>query len=162
MKELTWDKANNYCEYDGKKIRVWSKVRNELNGLRPYSTLRPGKTDVCYSITEDGLKGVAIMPRPYPSGRFIVTGFKEHPDKKNDSYLFPVFMLTDAVNRVEEWELDKDGRYSRRSGRLVLDYFNGWHFSSSDWTQGCVRVEEEEDMRWIWKNVPIGTPIIVT
>lgn len=55
------------------------------------------------------------------------------------------------------WELDENGFYLRPTGRIVQDYFNGMHFSTSDWTQGCLRIAKEEDARWIWQYVPVGT-----
>jgi hypothetical protein len=137
-----------------RSIECWSKVRNELNGLRP----RRGQHDICISINADGSPGVPIMPRPFALGEGTITGFKEHPDPtENSGYLYPVFVRTDRVASVPEWELDENGFYLRPTGRVVNDYFNGMHFSSNDYTQGCLRIAIEDDVRWIWINVPVGT-----
>jgi hypothetical protein len=137
-----------------REIECWSKVRNELNGLRP----RSGEHDVCISINADGSPGVPIMPRPFALGTGTITGFKEHPDpNENHGYLYPVFIRTDRVADVPEWELDENGFYLRPTGRMVKDYFNGIHFSTSDYTQGCLRLAKEADARWLWHNAEAGT-----
>jgi hypothetical protein len=137
----------------GQSFDCWSKVRNELNGLRP----RKGEHDICISINEDGSPGVPIMPRSFAVGKGKITGFKEHPDPtENHGYLYPVFIRTDRVADVPEWELDENGFYLRPTGRTVKDYFNGIHFSTSDWVQGCLRLANEADARWIWQHADVG------
>jgi hypothetical protein len=42
------------------------------------------------------------------------------------------------------------------------DYFYGLHFSSCDWTQGCLRIAWEEDLRWLARAVKTGDQFIVT
>lgn len=139
-------------------IRAWSKVRNELNGLRP----RKGIADVCRSVNRDGSPGVPIMPRPFPIGAWRIAGFKEHPDKANDGYLYPVYIHTDAYNEVDEWELDDNGFYVKPTGRKVFDYYQGLHFSTSDWTQGCIRVIDEASIRSLWSIMRIDDEFLAT
>jgi hypothetical protein len=141
-----------------REIECWSKVRNELNGFRP----RPGEHDICIAINKDGSPGAPIMPRPFAPGVGKITGFKEHPDPtENHGYLYPIFIRTDRVADVPEWELDENGFYLRPTGRIVQDYFNGMHFSTCDYTQGCLRIAKEEDARWIWQYAPINCPFEV-
>jgi hypothetical protein len=103
------------------------------------------------------------MPRSFPVGNWQVTGFKEHPDPtENHGYLYPVFIATDAVNLVPEWELDGSGHYFRETGRMVEDWDNGLHFSTSDWTDGCLRIEFEAGVRYLWQILNIGDTFIVT
>lgn len=155
---LNWKRSDGFLTADDRKIKCWSEVRNELNGLRP----REGRTDVCYSFNADGSQGVPIMPRPFPVGEWKITGFKPHPDKReNFGYLYPVFIATDAVGTVPEWELDDKGFYLRATGRMVEDYFNGLHFSTSYYTQSCLRIATEADVRWLWENCGIGDDLIV-
>lgn len=147
---VKWDRKNRYLNLGTIRVGCWSKVRNELNGLRP----RKGEHDTCISINADGSPGVPIMPRPFPAGNWKIIGIKEHPDPaENHGYLYPVFLLTDAVNEVDEWILDENGFYLRPSGRKVKDHFNGLHFSTSTYTQGCIRVETEKDVRTMWAIV---------
>jgi len=161
--KMTWARSEPYLYVATSRIKCWSKVRNEGNGLRPRNPLYKGVTDVVYSIKEDGSKGWPIMPRPFPMGNWKITGFKEHPDPTEDNgYLYPIFIMTNAVNPVPEWELDGDGLYLRPTGKIVLDYYNGLHFSSSDWTQGCLRIDTEDNVRWLWSVLSIGDDFVVT
>ena len=156
--EITWKKSDGYLIADGRQIQCWSKVRNELNDLRPRNPLLPGTTDV-YLATGD----IPAMPRPYPVGNWRITGFKEHPDPTEDNgYLYPIFINTDAVNQVPEWQLDANGLYLKPTGKLIEDEDNGLHFSTCDWTDGCVRIATEEDIRYLWKILSIGDIFIVT
>ena len=45
--------------------------------------------------------------------------------------------------------------------RDVLNKVNGIHFSSSDWTQGCIRIRDQADIRWLWDNLTAGDGLIV-
>jgi hypothetical protein len=155
---MKWVKSEPFLVCDGTKVKCWSKVRNELNGLRP----RRNEHDVCISINKDGSPGVPIMPRTFPVGEWKITGFKEHPDKATDGYLYPVFIRTDAVNKVPEWKLDENGFYSHPTGRIVDDYFNGIHFSACEYTQGCLRIADESDIRWLWQVLNVGDDFIVS
>jgi hypothetical protein len=160
---MTWSKSEAYLYCATSRIKCWSKVRNEINGLRPRNPLRENTTDVCHSVNADGSEGVPIMPRTFPVGNWRITGFKEHPDPtENHGYLYPVFINTDAVNEVPEWELDDNGLYHKPTGRTVTDHFLGLHFSTSDWTQGCLRIDTEDNIRWLWNVLSIGDEFVVT
>jgi hypothetical protein len=156
--KLTWAKSEPYCYVATSRIGCWSKVRNELNGLRPYSPLHEGKTDVYYATG-----GIPAMPRSFPVGSWKIAGFKEHPDPTEDhGYLYPIFIRTNAVSMVPEWELDANGRYLRPTGRLVPDADIGLHFSTCAWTQGCLRIDTEDNVRWLWGVLNVGDDVIVT
>jgi hypothetical protein len=140
------------------KILCWSKVRNELNGLRPYNPLPSGITDV-YRATGN----IPAMPRIYPSGGWKILGIKAHLDPTEDNgYLYPFFIETDAINQVPEWELDENLCYLRPTGRMIEDKDNGLHFSSCEYTDGCLRIATEADLRWLVANVKINDPFTVT
>lgn len=156
--KLSWDKADDFLLAGDRKIRCWSKVRNELNGLRP----RTGKPDVFYTTTIGGNKGVPSMPRAFPVGKWKILGIIPHPDRANDGYLWPFYIATDAWQMLDEWELDSNGVYERKTGKRVPDYAYGLHFSSSDWTQGCIRIGSESDLRWLVEQVKPGDEFIVT
>lgn len=156
--KLSWDKADDFLLAGDRKIRCWSKVRNELNGLRP----RAGKPDVFYTTTIGGNKGVPSMPRAFPVGKWKILGIIPHPDRANDGYLWPFYIATDAWQMLDEWELDSNGVYERKTGKRVPDYAYGLHFSSSDWTQGCIRIGSESDLRWLVEQVKPGDEFIVT
>ena len=156
--KLSWDKADDFLLAGDRKIRCWSKVRNELNGLRP----RKGASDVFYTTTIGGNKGVPSMPRTFPVGNWKIVGVIPHPDRERDGYLWPFYIATDAWQMLDEWELDSNGVYERKTGKRVPDYAYGLHFSSSDWTQGCIRIGSESDLRWLVEQVKPGDEFIVT
>jgi hypothetical protein len=103
------------------------------------------------------------MPRTFPLGNWEILGFKEHADPSEDNgYLYPVFIQTDAVNVVPEWELDDQGLYLKPTGRMIVDRDNGLHYSTSDWTDGCLRIGTEDEIRYLWQTLNIGDRIVVT
>jgi hypothetical protein len=161
--KLLWSRKDKFLTAmdDGGHVTTigcWSKVRNELNGLRPRNPLHPGTTDV-YLATGD----IPAMPRIFPIGEWTITGFKEHPDPTEDhGYLYPVFIATDAFNQVPEYELDKNGFYLRPTGGVIIDRDLGLHFSTSDYTDGCLRIATEAEERWLWLNCNIGDKLVVT
>lgn len=156
--KLTWKKSDPFLLADDKQIECWSKVRNELNGLRPRNPLRPGTTDVYYATGN-----IPAMPRTFPVGEWKITGVNAHTDPAYDNgYLYPFFICTDAKSSVPEYVLDKNGLYVKATGRVIIDSDLGLHFSTSDWTQGCIRIKLEPDLRWLVANIKIGDPFTVT
>lgn len=155
---LTWHKPESFLYAGDKKILCWSKVRNELNGLRPKKDI----PDLVYSMDKDGAKKYPVMPRSFPVGVWKITGFNEHPDQVNDGYLYPVFISTNAYAMLDIWSLDEMGHYLKNTGEKCRDYFYGLHYSTSDWTQGCLRIGYQADVCWLWENAPIGSSFIVT
>ena len=160
---LTWDRDAEMLVAGSRRIRAWSQVRNELNGLRPnLEKIKRGKSDVFYTTTASGERGVPSMPRAFPVGKWKILGIIPHPDRANDGYLWPFYIATDAWQMLDEWELDSNGVYERKTGKRVPDYAYGLHFSSSDWTQGCIRIGSESDLRWLVEQVKPGDEFIVT
>jgi hypothetical protein len=155
---LTWHKSDSFMYAGEKKIYCYSKVRNEVNGLRPKKNI----PDLVYSMDKDGAKKYPVMPRSFPAGVWKITGFNEHPDQVKDGYLYPVFISTDAYAMLDIWELDEKDFYLRNTGEKCRDYFYGLHFSNSDWTHGCIRIGYQADVRWIWENCQVGDQFIVT
>jgi hypothetical protein len=155
---LTWHKSDGFLVCGELKVVCWSKVRNELNGLRPRAKLYPGNTDV-YLATGD----VPAMPRVFPMGEWTILGVKEHPDPaEQHGYLYPAFIQTDAVSQVPEWLLDGQGHYLKPSGRMIPDRDLGLHFSTCDWTDGCIRIATEAELRALWASVDAGDKLVVT
>jgi hypothetical protein len=142
---ITCDLSVGELVADGRRIECWSKVRNELNGLRP----KPGRPDVFRATLSDGSDGPPAMPRPFPAGEWSIIGIKPHPDRLNDPYLWPFYIGTDAHQNLEIWSLRGDGFYDSQTGEYVDDYAYGLHFSSSDVTTGCIRIATEADLRYL-------------
>ena len=160
---LMWRKSDGFLSYVDRngieqRINCWSKVRNEQNGLRPRKPLFKGVTDVYYATGD-----VAAMPRVFPNGQWTITGVKEHPDPtENHGYLYPAFIRTDAVSAVPEWLLNADGTYMKPSGKVLVDRDLGLHFSTSDWTQGCIRIATYDELMRLWHDVNAGDMLVVS
>lgn len=137
----------------GREFYCWSKVRNELNGLRP----RPNDKDICYQTKANASQGVAIMPRAFKPCKGKIEYFVNHEKDEKGSYLYPVFIGLGVVHKVPEYSLDENGFYAEPTGNIVDDYGIGAHFSGCKYTQGCLHLNSEEDARWIWENCPVGT-----
>lgn len=150
---IKWNRNNLFLTVDEVAIDCWCKVRNELNNLRPL----PGKADLAWSIGPYGEKRGPVMPRIFPVGEWEITQINPHPDKVQDGYLYPFFIMTNAHKPVEIWELDERGFYKRPTGKFVEDYYDGLHYSNDEWTQGCIRIAEEKDLRWM---VSVIQPIL--
>lgn len=142
---ITWSLKNENLLFLNRSIRVWSKVRNELNGQRP----RNGAGDVVYTTNADGSDGVPYMPRPFPIGNWNITGIVPHLTKADEikGYLYPYYISTDAWQMVDEWDLDQKGRYLKPSGRKVKDYAYGLHWPEfSQTTLGCGRFDTKDHL----------------
>jgi hypothetical protein len=160
---LTWHKADSFLWAGDKKIHCWSKVRNEVNGLRP----KKGIPDLVYSMDKDGAKKYPVMPRTFPEGVWKITGFNDHSVIDDyllpkEPYLYPVFIATNAYAMLDIWSLDEYGNYLKNTGEKCRDYFYGLHFSNSDWTHGCIRIGYQADVRWLWEMCKPGDELIVT
>jgi hypothetical protein len=147
METVTWRRKDGYLTFDNQKIDCWSQVRNELNGLRPNKK----KTDGDVFFTYPG--SVASMPRPFPSGTWRITGIVPHKDKAKDPYLYPYFIATNAFQMLDEWELDDSGGYVKKTGKRIKDTAYGLHFSTSYWTQGCIRIADEKDLLFMVSRI---------
>ena len=148
MNGIEFHKTDEYMWAWGRKIHCWSKVRNELNGLRDVGY------PVVYSENEDGTEGSPYMPRDFPIGEWKVTGLTFHPDQIRDHYLYPLFIKTNAHQTVRIW-LQENGVYTRKTDEIIEDYGYGNHFSDSMTTLGCVRDEKEEDIRFVANQIRI-------
>jgi len=155
---LSWHKSDGFLFANDRLIPCWSKVRNEINGLRPKKDI----PDIVYSMGKDGRKEYPVMPRSFPAGVWRITGFIEHPDAEKDGYLYPVYIATDAYQMLDIWELDEKGFYLQNTKEKIADYFYGLHFSTSDWTHGCLRIGTEADIRWLWDKLIPGDQFIET
>jgi len=139
--ELVYSASNRVILMAGREIKAWSKVRNEINGYRPNpDRVKAGNPDTFRITRADGSLGPVSMPKPFPIGEWNITGIVSHPDKNKDGYLYPYYIATDAHQPLEIWETDENGFYVRGTGEFEEDYFYGAHFSTNDWTQGCIRV----------------------
>ena len=160
---LSWDRQDPFLLADGKRIACWCKVRNELNGLRPN---KQGDAADLFCASPPGIaqgSGPPSMCRIFPVGHWKITCINSHPDPTWDNgYLYPFWIGTDAQQELDVWELDDGGHYLRPTGKKIMDTGYGLHFSTCDWTQGCIRIATEADLRALVAAQPIGSYIDVT
>ena len=150
-KLLVLDGNNNVI----KSIGAFSRVRNERNHERPDTSRLP---DIAYSENSDGSDGKPTMPRSFPLGTWNISGKARTTEK----WLQPIKFITDATQKVAVWTLKEDGSYNRATTELIDDYGYRIHFANgSNHTDGCIGVNDIEDMLWLDANVPLPTTISV-
>ena len=165
--DLSWDRQSPFLLAGTRQIPCWCKVRNELNGLRPR---KDGDAADLFCASPPGAGeggGPPSMPRIFPVGAYKITVINDHSGLSADGspmspYLYPFWIGTDAEQQLDVWELDDGGHYLRKTGEQVQDTGYGLHFSSCDWTQGCIRIATKEDLLWLVANVKPGDNFIVT
>jgi len=118
-----------------KQIEVSNNVRNELNKLR--------KPDQVVKTTPDGLP---YYPRQFPVGLWVVD--RPVPKDPSDDYLYPFFIPTLAKQMVDVWST-LNGKYAEKTGKQVMDYGYGIHYSESNTTLGCLKVINKSDLVWL-------------
>ncbi len=116
-------------------------VRNELNGRRHLHDPK----QVIYAMTEDPYHKYPVMPRSFPAGAWHVY----RPRMRQDKYLAPYFIPTEAEQYLPVWALDENGGYDHATSEHVLDLGYGVHFSISRTTIGCIRIHSESDLLWL-------------
>ncbi len=106
-------------------------VRNELNGKR-------AKDQVIYTVHK---RPKPYYPRQFPSGIHRITGI-EWVEKGTTRYeeFGPVIIKTDATRLIFTWDLDRDGKYWKPTGKTQVDtgyYIHHTHTYLT--TLGCIR-----------------------
>ena len=134
-------------------------VRNELNGWRrPDQVLFEKDGHVVHSDV-DGAR--AYQPRPFPPGRWRVTGAT---GKARDSVYWPVFITTDAWQWLEYWSLDSEGRYDKPTGERFRGYGYGLHYArlksgegliASRTTLGCQNILSFINAEWLGDRITL-------
>lgn len=132
---LTWERDKGILRAGPWFMMCTCIVRNELNGRRSPAE-RPVKTE-----NKDGSPGVPYFPRPFPLGEWTVLA----AIPKDDPYLAPFFLSTDAHQLVEEWTAEGT-HYGTKTNRIVEDWGYGLHCSTSISTLGCGRITMRKDL----------------
>ena len=136
--EMVADLAKGTLQAFGKEIAISCIVRNEVNGWRRGN-------EVVKSIPE----GLPIMPRQFPKGTWNVFT----PVVRKDPYLAPYFIPTDAFQFLPIWELDSIGHYKCATKTLTKDTGYGGHTSTSNTTQGCIKILNWGDLVWVVEQI---------
>ena len=121
----------------GSTIKISCIVRNELNRWRP----RANTPDICFSVPDQK----PIMPRQFPKGTWQVG----KPDARSTPYLAPFFVPTNATQYLPIWKLDSRGYYVEPMKFTTLDKGYGFHYSTSNTTEGCIKILSHTDLLWL-------------
>lgn len=142
-----------FFDNDGKQLARFvaqSEVRNELNGKRRLD--KAG--DVEYTITKSRTVGKPYMPRPYPTGDWVITGKEASTNK----WMQPIKFLTDAHRTVKVWEVGPNG-YVRETEETTEDYAYHIHFNNGSFhSDGCI-TGSMDMITWMDKNLTFPCPI---
>jgi hypothetical protein len=115
-------------------------VRNELNKWRK-------SREIVYSMPDHA----PVQPRMFPKGIWTL-GW---PEARTDPYLEPYFIPTDAWQFLPVWELDADRCYKKVTTMKVKDKGYGLHTSTSNTTQGCIKIITMTDLLWLVQYIKI-------
>ena len=135
MLKLQWKKGDNKLNIllpsdDLISIPVSCVVRNLSNQWRK-------KNQVVRTFPEPG---EPYNPDIFPLGNWKIS----FPVKRTDNYKAPYFIPTDAIKKVHTWELDSNGDYDHKT-----DKGYGLHFSTSNTTLGCIKIENKNDLLFL-------------
>jgi hypothetical protein len=118
-----------------KTYYISNNVRTIANRQRQsYEVIRTTPGDVPYD------------PHPFPKGLWHITGVQWQKEKGFDYNTYgPVKILTDAWQQVKQWELDQYGDYLEETDIRVIDKCYWLHWSRSNTTLGCIRLDAPND-----------------
>lgn len=89
--------------------------------------------------------GHPYNPDIFPTGVWKIN----KPIKKKDKYMAPYFIPTDAWQYVHVWELDSAGNYDHKTHTTIKDRGYGLHYSESNTTLGCIKIENKNDLLFL-------------
>lgn len=137
---LTANLSTNTLNAFGKDIDISCIVRNELNGWRK-------SNEIIFSVPDHK----PVQPRPFPKGIWNVG----KPVAREDPYLAPYYIPTDAWQQLPIWELTADRKYGHVTTDYVRDTAYGLHTSTSTSTQGCIKINNMHDLLWLVQYIGI-------
>jgi hypothetical protein len=153
---LEWERDKGILLAGGLAFDCRSEVRNEVNGRRALHV----PAEVRRGVLSGRQTGPAYMPRPFPKGQCHILSVEMVSDPDSDFY--PVKIVTDATQRLEEWLLDEAGGYDRPSGRYFVDTGYHLHFDMRSMTTlGCGRVGTASAAKVIHLASILWDPVMV-
>ena len=133
MADVTFRKAAGVLDAYGREIPASDFCRLNRDGTGPRSI-------------PDGLP---YVPQGFPLGLCKITEVVE----TTEAHLAPLFIRTTAAQLVPVWEVNDHGVFVRDTGRWIHDLGYEIHWSDLDFTDGCVRVIDLEDQKWLAAQV---------
>ena len=77
------------------------------------------------------------------------------------------FYLALKISYPNSWDIRRALEMDVHPGGQIMihglpsnGYDSNYHNTLNDWTEGCVAVSNEE-MNYLWKNIHIGTPVLI-
>lgn len=134
--DITWKRSQDYLVVGARKVPCSCNVRTLADGTR--------RREAC-EVVKTLPHGKPYDPVRFPVGTWSVTDVRP----RQDSYRYPFFIATTAYADVPVWSLDDKGAYKEVTSETDRDWDYGMHFSSSNYTRGCVRISTEADLRWL-------------
>jgi hypothetical protein len=133
--KITADLSKGTLIANGAVFSITNKVRSLKEGTRH-------SYEVALSLPDQ----LPYDPHSFPKGLWDITGLHWQKDKKFDPGTYgPVKIITDAWQMVNVWKLDENGDYLEETDRLVKDSGYLLHYSGSNTTLGCIRLNSAED-----------------
>jgi len=131
--DLVWKRGDESMEAFGRTIGCSCPIRSLANGQR-------GVREVVYTTTRSGKEGYPYDPQMFPIGLWLL--IKVEVTDPPDPYLGPKFIRTDAHQKVERWStVQRDELcYDAPLGLYAFDYGYLIHYSSGDYTLGCLKI----------------------
>jgi len=130
--------SENKLYVNGKPFKATCKVRNELNGWRK-------KDQVVKTYPLGNFERQPYYPRKFPTGLWRI----KPPVWTDDIDYAPVKIPTDAFRGVILWDTKKN-KYVKANGEHHTDAFYHLHYAkNSSTTLGCIRLDSDEDARYI-------------
>ena len=136
----------------GREIAATCEVRNEVNRQR-------SPNQVVITMGQTKPHGVPYQPRRFPPGRWTING--AHAMKSDTGY-WPVFIDTNAHQRVRVWDLDEEGNYYGPKMQWITGWGYGIHharwrnagqLAPSRTTLGCINILDPDDAEWLGDEV---------
>jgi hypothetical protein len=133
--KITADLSKGTLLANGAVFPITNKVRSYKEGTRLSS-------EVALSLPDR----LPYDPRTFPKGLWNVTGLHWQKEKRFDLGTYgPVKIITDASQMVNVWKLDENGDYLDETVQQVKDSGYLLHYSGSNTTLGCIRLNSAED-----------------
>lgn len=139
---ITYKRDENQIIFGSKVFTVTNRVRNEID---PANVRRIGvASEVRYTVNADRSPGKPYMPRKFPKGVWEITGVEYQKDKGFDVHDYgQVRIRTNAHQKVQLWSIDVNGGYNKPLQEFVDDYGYLFHYSESNTTLGCGRIDTQ-------------------
>jgi hypothetical protein len=129
------DLTKNILYVNNKEYKISCVVRTILEGTRQ-----------SYEVIKSIPQLYPVDPRPFPKGVWKITGVDWQAKSKFDINTYgTVKIKTDASQKLPIWTLDSEGDYKSVTTDTTIDTCYWLHYSKSNTTLGCIRLDSIQD-----------------